>query len=139
MKSHLIAIFSLLSLGLEAAQFQHKISIATESGQKEYTAEVIITKQQDEQSEPVVIYSEKFTCLEGDVTERTESPEPFDLVAVRIVIPNNHQNQAKASIFLQENNKVVLEKENETVQIKQVRVIRHWSDRRQQLQDEAQE
>lgn len=143
MKSYLVAIFSVFSIGLQAAQFQHKISITpvpvTESGQKEYTAEVVIIKQEDEQTNPFVVYSEKLTCLEGEATERTESPEPFDRVVIRIVIPSNHENKAQASLFLQEKNEVVLETKNEPVKIKQLRVLRHWSDRRQQLLEETQE
>lgn len=143
MKFYLMAIFCLLSLGLQAAQFQHKISIApipvTESGQKEYTAEVIITKQQDEQTQPVVVFSRKFTCLEGELGEVVEYTPSGGLIDVRVFIPENHENKAQASIFFTEDGKVVVLKENETVQIKQLRVIRHWSDRRQQLQEEAQE
>jgi hypothetical protein len=143
MKFFLMAIFCLLSLGLQAAQFQHKISIApvpvTETGTKEYSAEVIITKQQDEQTQPVVIFTRKFTCVEGEFGEVSEYTPSGGLIDVRVFIPENHENKAQVSIFFTEDDKVVVLKENETVPIKQLRVIRHWADRRQQLLNEAQE
>jgi hypothetical protein len=136
MKKLFISLFCFISLGLHAAQYHHKISItplpAHEEGKKQFLAKIELTKQLDENSEPFLIDVPKIICLEGELAEvKNESPDTGDLLVIKIFIPEN-QSEAQASILLQEGNAVVLSSD-ETVKISNFRVIRHWSDRREQL------
>lgn len=135
MKKCFISLFCFISLGLQAAQYQHKISItplpANEEGKKTYLAKVKLTKQLDENSEPFVIDVPKLVCIEGQLTEATNALADKSDLIVKIFIPEN-ENEAKALIVLQEDNAVVLSSE-ETVKIGNLRVIRNWSERREQF------
>jgi hypothetical protein len=136
MKKYLISLFCLLSLGLQAAQYRHKISItplpANEEGEKTFLAKVKLTKQLDENSEPFVIDVPKLVCIEGQLAEATNTLADKSDLVLKIFIPEN-QNEATASIFLQEDNKIVLTSQDEIVKIGNLRVIRNWADRREQL------
>jgi hypothetical protein len=135
MKKWLISIFCLISLGLQAAQYRHKISItplaANEEGKKTYQAKIELTKQLDENSEPLAMDVPKLVCIEGQLTEATNTLADKSDLTVKIFIPEN-ENEAKALLLLQEDNTVVLSSE-EAVKIGNVRAIRHWADKREQL------
>lgn len=139
MKKCLISIFCLMSLGLQAAQYRHKISITplsvNEEGKKTYQANVKLTKQLDENSDPFVIDVPQVVCIEGQLAEATTTLADKSDLIVKIFVPENH-NEAKASIFLQEDNKVVLSSEDEVVKIGNLRVIRNWAEKRKQLLDD---
>jgi hypothetical protein len=134
MKRYLFSIFCCAMLGLEAKQFEHKITITptqttTADQKKEYLAEVGVTRIPG--GETLTL---KFTCVEGKKGEaQIESPDKTDFLAVTVLVPeNNPQNEAETSICYTQDRAIILSAE-EKVKINTQITVRSWADRRQEI------
>jgi len=133
MKKVLLSILCLGSLG--AAQFEHKITVAptektSDSGRKVYLAKVKVTKVSEKEA-PVIIASPKIVCVEGTKAEvKIKSPDNIDVLIVSVLVPENNKAEAKASIYMTEDKKVVLSVD-EKIKIDSQKKFRTWADLRE--------
>ncbi|HEX2580211.1 MAG TPA: hypothetical protein VHK67_07415 [Rhabdochlamydiaceae bacterium] len=139
MKKVLLSILCLGSLG--AAPFEHKITVAptekmSESGKKEYLAKIEVTKV-SEKGAPIIIASPKMVCVEGTKAEmKIKSPDNVDVLIISVLVPENNKDEAKASIYMTEDKKVVLSVE-EKIKINSQKKFRTWADLREKRAQEA--
>ena len=118
MKRYLFATICLMTFGLQAAEFSHKITIApvtSETGKQEYLAKILIERKADENSTAVTFASPELVCVEGE-TSKSEiaSEDKADHLLVTVLVSkDSEQTKAKTTVFLKENNQVVISSEEE--------------------------
>jgi hypothetical protein len=106
-KSSLVAIMALACLGLEAAQYKHKISVSpmdwqTDEEEKQYIAKVEIEKIAEDDSSPQLIASPVVSFIEGKPAK-----VQVEGLQVDILVPKNSAT-AQVSIVLVEDAKIVM-------------------------------
>jgi hypothetical protein len=139
MKKFILSMLCCASLG--AAHFEHKITVTptektSESGKKEYLAKVEVTKI-SEKGAPLVIPIPKLVCVEGTKAEvKIKSPDNIDVLIVSVLVPENHKDEAKASIYMTEDKEVVISVD-EKVKINTQKKFRTWADIREKRAQET--
>ncbi len=123
MNRYLLSLISLATLGLQAAEFSHKVEIIpaeiNEAGQKTYEVNFLIEKKADENSAAEVVATPKLICLEGVLaTANIGSDDDADYLAVTALIPvDTTENKAKITVLVKQANQVVLSSEKDDVKI----------------------
>ncbi len=141
MKKYLLSALCFASLG--ASPFEHKITVTptqnvSESGKKEYLAKVEVTKT-SEDGTPMVVASPRLVCVEGTKAQvKIKSVDDVDVLIISVLVPENNPTEAKASIYLTDEQAVVLAVE-ETVKIETKKKFRTWADIREKIAQEAEQ
>jgi len=117
MKKILFSIFCFTSFVLEAVHFQSIIAVTSINKSngvetQEYLAEIQIKKVIDQHSE--LIASPKMLCYPGRLSRFfLESEDKSDIISVQVFISQDEvQKDVQTSIFVKENNQVVLSLEH---------------------------
>jgi hypothetical protein len=146
MKKYLLSFLCCASLS--AAEFEHKITVSpsgneSKSGKKEYVADIEVTKFAKGEA-PLLLAKTTMDCIEGKKAKiEFASPDNVDVLIVSVLVPKNNPSEAKASIYLTEDQAVVLsQKENIKINQKATEQIvniiprlkfHSWADNREKI------